>query len=57
MWKALPAPDAVRLVEGLIEAFTELRGAGTEAVPRMREHFQQLQQSAGGQLASAAPTV
>ncbi|MFD7917157.1 hypothetical protein ACFV30_41890 [Streptomyces sp. NPDC059752] len=57
MWKALLAPDAARLAEGLIEAFTELQGAGTEAVPRMREHLQQLQRSAGGQLASAAPTV
>ncbi|MFD9410154.1 hypothetical protein ACFWBN_24525 [Streptomyces sp. NPDC059989] len=43
MWKALPASDAVRLAEGLIEAFTELQGAGAEAVPRMREHLQQLQ--------------
>ncbi|MER6314456.1 hypothetical protein ABT237_11885 [Streptomyces sp. NPDC001581] len=45
MWKALPASDAVRLAQGLIEAFAELEGAGSEAVPRMREHLQQLQQS------------
>jgi hypothetical protein len=56
MWKALPAPDAVRLAEGLMEAFTELQGAGTEAVPRMREHLQQLQRSGDSQLAATAPT-
>ncbi|MEU9417385.1 hypothetical protein [Streptomyces sp. NPDC048272] len=42
MWKALPAPDAARVAGGLIEVFTEVKGAGIRAVPRMREHLQQL---------------
>ncbi|MFD9374132.1 hypothetical protein ACFWBH_01110 [Streptomyces sp. NPDC059999] len=42
MWKALPAPDAVRVADDLIEVFTEVKGAGIQAVPRMREHLQQL---------------
>ncbi|MFB7467067.1 hypothetical protein ACFCZ1_26830 [Streptomyces sp. NPDC056224] len=56
MWKALPAADAARLAEGLIEAFAELQGAGAEAVPRMREHLLLLQRSGGGRLAATAPT-
>ncbi|MFJ9079374.1 hypothetical protein ACIRO3_29650 [Streptomyces sp. NPDC102278] len=46
MWKALPAPDAVRVAGDLIEVFTEVQGAGTRAVPRMREHLQQLRETA-----------
>ncbi|WP_158714810.1 hypothetical protein [Streptomyces erythrochromogenes] len=53
MWKALPAPDAVRLAQGLIDAFAELQGSGAEAVPHMREHLRQLQQSDDGQPATA----
>ncbi|MGW7030772.1 hypothetical protein ACWGFX_26870 [Streptomyces xanthophaeus] len=45
MWKALPDPEAVRLAEDLVEAFTELGGGGSEAILRMREHLEQLQQS------------
>ncbi|MGW6979592.1 hypothetical protein ACWGE1_09110 [Streptomyces sp. NPDC054932] len=55
MWEALPASDAVRLAEGLLEAFAQLNGAGTEAVSRMQEHLQQLQRSDEG-LAAPAPT-
>ncbi|MGW6943476.1 hypothetical protein ACWGF3_31355 [Streptomyces xanthophaeus] len=56
MWKALPDPDAVRLANSLMETFTELQGGGTEASARMREHFEQLQQSGDEQRAAAMPT-
>ncbi|MFF3431778.1 hypothetical protein [Streptomyces sp. NPDC002602] len=39
MWKALPAPDAVRVADDLIEVFAEVKGAGIRAVTRMREHL------------------
>ncbi|MER8097162.1 hypothetical protein [Streptomyces goshikiensis] len=54
MWKALPAPDAVRLAESLMEAFAELKGVGAEAAARMREHLQQLRRTHDGQLAATA---
>ncbi|MFC9295757.1 hypothetical protein ACFTWH_10895 [Streptomyces sp. NPDC057011] len=56
MWKALPAPDAVRLAGSLMATFSELEGAGKEAVPRMREHLRQLQES-GAQLAAPMPAT
>ncbi|MBT2478148.1 hypothetical protein [Streptomyces sp. ISL-94] len=56
MWKALPAPDATRLADDLLEAFTELRGAGQQASLRMRKHLEQLRQP-GADAALAAPTI
>ncbi|MFJ5637695.1 hypothetical protein ACIQF5_34350 [Streptomyces goshikiensis] len=52
MWKAMPAPDAVRLAGSLMETFAELKGVGAEAVDRMREHLQQLRRTHDGQLAT-----
>ncbi|MFJ7271965.1 hypothetical protein ACIQV3_35915 [Streptomyces sp. NPDC099050] len=52
MWKALPAPDAVRLAGDLLEAFAEVQGTGEEAIRRMREHLRQLQESGDGQVAA-----
>ncbi|MEU6759414.1 hypothetical protein [Streptomyces sp. NPDC046685] len=55
MWKALPAPEATRLAEDLLEAFTELRGAGRQASLHMRKHLKQLKQPHADAL--AAPTL
>ncbi|MCX5409860.1 hypothetical protein OHA37_39200 [Streptomyces sp. NBC_00335] len=49
MWKALPAPDAVRLAEDLIEAFTAAPPAGDEAIRRVRAHLRDLHASEDGQ--------
>ncbi|MFF4456765.1 hypothetical protein [Streptomyces goshikiensis] len=55
MWKALPDTDAMRLADTLMRAFTELQGAGSEAVVRTRERLQQLRRTHDGQLAATTP--
>ncbi|MEU9107143.1 hypothetical protein AB0D54_22885 [Streptomyces xanthophaeus] len=55
MWKALPDSDAARLADSLMETFTQLQGGGTEAIARMRERLEQLQQSKTDPLAAAMP--
>ncbi|MFD7094713.1 hypothetical protein [Streptomyces xanthophaeus] len=55
MWMALPSTDAVRLADGLIGTFTELKGGGSEAILRMRKHLEPLQQSGDSQLAATVP--
>ncbi|MGW6819496.1 hypothetical protein [Streptomyces sp. NPDC055005] len=55
MWKALPAPDTVRVTDDLIEVFAEVKGAGIGAVPRMREHLRQLREAGDHQSVLAAP--
>lgn len=57
MWKALPAPDAVRHAENLIEVFAKLRGAGPEAVLHIREHLDQLRQFDDGSLVAPLPAA
>lgn len=49
MWKALPAPDAVRLAENLTEAFTAVPPAGDEAIRRVRNHLRDLHEPEDGQ--------
>ncbi|MFE3991537.1 hypothetical protein ACFXPW_07540 [Streptomyces goshikiensis] len=55
MWKALPDTDAMRLADALMRAFTELQGAGSEAVVRTRERLQQLRRTHDDQLAATPP--
>lgn len=45
MWKALPAPDAMRLSGDLTEAFTGIPHAGDEAIRRVQEHLHDLHES------------
>ncbi|MFJ4781285.1 hypothetical protein [Streptomyces sp. NPDC088762] len=55
MWKALPPPEATRLADDLLDAFTELGDAGQQATLRMRNHLEQLHQPRADAL--AGPTL
>lgn len=45
MWKALPAPEAIRLAGDLTEAFTSVPRSGPEAIRRVRDHLHALDES------------
>ncbi len=55
MWRSLPTPDAKRLAGDLIEAFTEVQGAGRTAVQRIQTWLQQ--QGSGEQHGEAVPAL
>ncbi|MFE3557849.1 hypothetical protein ACFXKW_23715 [Streptomyces sp. NPDC059193] len=56
MWRTLPDADAERLADSLIEAFTEVQGAGTTAVRRIQTWLQQ-QKESGEQQDEAVPAL